>query len=361
MAYGGTELDQAAAMTDQWLQENAVDLLAAQDPFLAILYDNSQEPGGDFSFQNSEGASGETFKIPVFGKGPGTARGTTRSAQPTGYTPALQSVLTNSKWKWAQYEAMAFYNARDMDLISGEEGKVNLGDVIIDSVISELFTLVGFHLWDQQAGDEDRVQSVTQCLLNSGTVGDIDTTDSANQPWWNAGLNSDTEAINPTMFSKLINGCQHNFAVGSIGAKASADIAFVPSDHYAAMQNEWVHPAQRSEVNVLSKIGSKYIVVNDVRVFRNPKFKTSEYGTAAAGKLTIDYTNLGETITDRGVILNSTVWSFRYKFKAPKANAETWIPVSGSATMFERGYRNIYGLGCKSIKHNAMYTNKTAA
>lgn len=366
MPYGSstsTELDVAAATVDQWVNEgtNGIDLLAAQDPFMAVLYDNSLEPGGEWQFEQSAVAEGNKFKVNVFGRGPGTARGVARAAQTTGYTPAVDHFKgTNAFWDWSHYEAMAYYNYEDSKKNSGKAQMIDIGRSIVDSLISELFALVGYHLWDQQAGSDRHVQSVTAALLNTGTVAGIDTTDAANN-WWRSQLDSNTEQLSPVMFSQLVSQCQVDSPVNNGIAQNYADIGFVPTAHYSVIKDTWLRPSQRQDVNVLARGGSRYIVYDGVRIFRNPKFRTSVFGTdgGAGSTVAMAYPLTEDSATDRGVILNSRTWMWRYSTKMPDPVTPGFVPSSGRPSMMERGYNWLVGLGCKSLKHNAMYTNKS--
>lgn len=363
MAYGSDETGVACATTDEWLNEgeNGINLMASQDPFMAILYDNSLEPGGDWQFEQGTPAEGNKFKYTVYGKGPGNARGVGRASQTTGYSAAIGDPATNVYWQWAHYESYCNWNYEDESKNSGKAKMVDLGRLIVDSLVSEMFQLMGYHFWDQQAGTDRHIQSVTQALLNTGTVAGIDQTDTTNNAWWNAQHNSDSEALSAVMFSQLISDCQVDTPVGNGIAQNYADVGFVPRGHYAVIKDTWLRPSQRQEVNVMARGGARYIVFDGVRIFRNTKFRTSVYGTdtGAGGTVTVAYPMTENSATDRGVILNSRTWGFRYKTKMPDPVTPDFIPVSGKPSMKERGYNWMAGLGCKSVKHNAMYSNKT--
>lgn len=337
MAYGSSELDRAAATIDKWINTgtNAIDLFSTHDPLMAILNENSQEPGGEYQMQQSDVAEGNQFKVPVWGKGDATVAGVTRANQAVAIAPTIGGPLTNALWAWSHYQGMIFDNYEDRVKNSGSSQMVDLSQVLMAQIRATFFDTVGSHLWDGTAGAIDHIQSVNACLLNTGTVGGIDQSDSLNA-FWQAQQDTTAEAFNTSTFDQVRDGCTFDTGLPTGIKQIDPDVAFLYTNLYSSLRQQ-LKPAQRTEVNATLKGGAKYLMYDGVRCYRNPR-------------------QTANTV----VILNSRTMTFRFKTKSPDPVSPGFLPKSGYPSMFERGYNWFVGFGFLSIKHNGLLTNKTA-
>lgn len=339
MAYGSSELDVAAATTDLWLNEgqNALDLFSAHNPLMAILYGNSQEPGGEEAFKQSDVAEGNQFKVTVFGKGNATVAGVTRANQINAISPTVTTnLLTNALWPWSHYQGIVFDNYEDRVKNSGKSKMVDIGQAIVAQLRATFFDTLGTDMWDNAAGSISKIQSVNACLLNTGTVAGIDQTDTTNNGWWNAQLDSTAETFNTVTFDQVRDACVFDTGMTTGISRIDPDIAFLYQNLYSSLRQQ-LKPAQRTEVADTLKGGAKYLYYDGIRCYRNLR-------------------QTANTVC----ILNSTTWTFRYNTKSPDPATPGFVPKSGMPSMFERGYNWFVGLGCYSIKHNGILQNKSA-
>lgn len=349
MAYGNTSyLGMAAGTIDDWLDANGIDLFTSHNPLLALLESNSTQPGGDYQFMRAEGAKGDTFRVPVWGKpfnysaGSTPARGVTRANQVNGFTPVIDDILTTARYPWAHYEGMVYVNYEDMVKNSGSSKKVDLADVVIGSLQASFFSEVAIDLEDGIVGSADKVQSINQNIANTGaTVGGIDQTDGTNNAWWQAQTDSTVETWNTTTFDRVYDACCFDTGISTGIRKQAPDCAIVYDGSsgrlFSTMRQELKQSQRIDGGDNTLKGGGSYIIYNGCRIYRSTK--------AVAGSV---------------CILNSSTWTWRYETKMPDPVAPTWVPVSGKPSMYERGYNWLVGFGCLSPKHNGYCTNKAA-
>lgn len=340
MAYGSTLLDVAATTVDEWMNEGdkGTDLLSGHNPMLAILIDQSQQPGGSFQFMQADVAEGGEFGEAIYGKPNTTVDGVTRAGQATPQTPTVTTnVATKSRWLWSFYQGIAYDNYQDRIKNSGKAKIVDLGNMILDQVVASFFDRVGTHLLDNAAGADNKVQSFNACLLNTGSVAGIDQTDTTNNSWWRAVQDTTSEIINSQTIDKVQMQATYDTGKNTTIHKLGPDFGLTTTDLAAKLKQE-LKPAQRTEVQTMLRGGAQYFEYNGMRIFWSDRI--------VAGTM---------------LILNSTVWSFRYATKMPEPKTPGWVPTSSAAAMWERAYNWAIGLGCRSIKHNALLTNKTAA
>ena len=335
MAYGPGDGTIAASTTDEWLDDNILDLYASHSPFLAQLQDTADEPGGDFHFRKGTPAEGGKFKIPLFGKVTFTADGVTRANQVNAITPTVNDDIIAAYYNWAHYQGAAFHNYEDMQKNSGKAAQVDLGQAYVDQVISKLNSVVNTDMFDGAADSAAKVLSVDSALLNSGTVGGIDQSSSDND-WWQAQKDTNAEIFSTFMLDSLRDEATHDTPVKNGVRKIDPDMCLFGGDLYAKLRQE-LKSSQRIEVGTMLRGGAKYIDYDGMRCFRNP----AQTATYVIG-------------------LNTGTWAFRYATKAPDPVTEGWVPVSGTPSMWQRGFNWMIGLGCMSPKHNFLATNKTA-
>ncbi len=335
MAYGPGDGTIAASTTDEWLEDNILDLYAAHSPFLAQLQDTAEEPGGDFHFKQGTPGEGGKMKIPLFGKVTFTADGVTRANQATALTPTVNDDVIAAYYNWAHYQGMAYHNYEDMQKNSGKAAQVDLGQAYVSQVISKLHAMVNTDMFDGAADSAAKVLSVDSALLNTGTVGGIDQS-SADNAWWQAQQDTTAETVSTFMLDKLTIKSTVDTPVKNGVRKINPDMALFGTDLLAKIVQE-LKSAQRLEVGKMLRGGAQYYDYNGMRLFNNPA-QTATYV----------------------IILNTATWAFRYATKAPDPVTEGWVPTSNMPSMWQRGFNWFIGLACMSPKHNALATNKTA-
>jgi len=335
MAYGPGDATIAASTTDEWLDDNILDLYASHSPFLAQLQDTAEEPGGDFHFMKGTPAEGGKFKIPLFGKVTFTADGVTRANQATALTPTVNDDIIAAYYYWAHYQGMAYHNYEDMQKNSGKAAQVDLGQSYVSQVISKLHAMVNTDFFDGVADSAAKVLSVDSALLNTGTVGGIDQS-SADNAYWQAVQDTTAETVSTFMLDKMMLQASIDTPVKNGVRKTSPDMALLGGDLLAKVVQE-LKSAQRVEVHHMLRGGAKYYDYDGMRLFRNP----AQTATYVIG-------------------LNTATWAFRYATKAPDPVTAGWVPTSNMPSMWQRGFNWMIGLGCMSPKHNFLATNKTA-
>jgi hypothetical protein len=344
MAYGNTtagEYDVAAATVDDWMNEgnNALDLFSSHNPVLAILMDQSEQPGGEYQFKQSAGAKGMQFKTTVFAKANTTVDGVTRANQVNAIAASVggTTALTNPKWNWAHYQGLAQDNYIDRVRNSGDALRVDVGQFLVDQVIASFYDVVGTDLLDAAADAEDKILSFNSCLLNSGTVGGIDQSDATNNAWWQAIQDTTAEVINTQTIDKLVMDATYDCGKKTGIMRMDPDIMIMPSDLCSKIQQD-LKQSQRVEVSTMIRGGARYVDYNGMRIFWT-----------------------GRTVTGTVLGLNSTTWTFRYDTKAPDPVTPGWVPMDRTPAMFSRGYNWVIGLGNHSCKHQFYMSNKRAS
>jgi hypothetical protein len=336
MAYGPGDATIAATTADEWLNDNILDLYASHSPFLAQLQDTADEPGGEFHFKAGTPAEGGKFKIPLFGKVTFTADGVTRANQINAISPTINDDVIAAFYNWAHYQGIAYHNYEDMSKNSGKAAQADLGQAYVDQVISKLNAVLNTDLFDGAADSADKILAVNYALANSGTMGGIDQTDAANNAWWQAQQETTAEPFTTYVFDIVRDLCTIDTPVKNGVRKIDPDMALFGGNLYAKLRQE-LKASQRIETGALLRGGAKYIDYDGCRCYRNP----------AQTSTTV-------------LILNTGTWAFRYKTKAPEPVTEGYVPVSGTPSMWQRGFNWMLGLGCMSPKHNGLLTGKTA-
>ena len=343
MAYGSSELDVAASTTDLWLNEgtNGIDLLSGHNPLVAILFDNSMEPGGEWQFQEREVGEGNQFKYTVYGNTNTTVDGVTRANQVNAISPTVPgaggaaSVGTNVFWPWSHYQGIVFDNYEDRAKNSGKSQMIDLGNMYLDQIQASFFQLLGTDLLDNAAGSISKIQSVNACLANTGTVGGVDQSDTANNSWWNAQQDTTTEIWNTQTFDTVRDACTFDTGRTTGIRKGDPDIAFLYGGQYSLLRQD-LKASQRQAPTDTLRGGAKYLDYDGCRCFRTTQI-----------------------VSGTSLILNSTTWAFVYKTRMPEPVTPGWVPRSGTPGMWERGFNWFIGFGGKSMKHNGLLTNKT--
>lgn len=345
MAYGGSELDKAAANTDLWIEDNALDLLSSHTPLVAQLEDTSKEPGGELSFLKVSGAEGNTFKTSFFARRNTTADGVTRANQATAIYGAgtvlggsTATIVSNFKWEWCHYQGGCRINYSDEVRNSGGAGKINLKKAILDQLEASFLIVLATDLWDGVTGTEDKLQSVNHILAaTSGTVGDVDVGDADNSPYAQAKRDTTTETFNWTTFDNIMLQASNDTGRATGIRKHEPDCAFMPTALYAKGLAD-LKVAGRVEVSRMLKGGAKYIMYagGDMRIFREP-YMTA--GTVA--------------------IMNSSTWTFRYKTLMPEWVTPGFVPHPDMPSISVRNANWWLGLGCRAMFYNGYLANKT--
>lgn len=336
MAYGPGDATIAATTTDEWLDDNILDLYASHSPFLAQLQDTAEEPGGDFHFMKGTPAEGGKFKIPLFGQVTYTADGVTRANQVNRITPTVNDDIVAAYYYWAHYQGVATHNYEDMAKNSGKAAQVDLGQAYVNQVISKLNSVINTDFFDGVTDSAAKVLAVNYALLNSGTVGGIDQSDATYNAWWQAQQDTTTEAFTSYAFDIVRDNCTHDTPVKNGVRKIDPDMALFGGNLYSKLRQE-LKSSQRQEVQSLVRGGAKYIDYAGCKCYRNP----------AQTSTTV-------------ILLNTATWAFRYKTKAPEPVTEGWVPVDMTPSMWQRGFNWFIGLGAMSPKHNGLMTNKSA-
>lgn len=338
MSYGSSEADVAASTVDKWLNEgnNALDLFSSHNPVLAVLLDQSEQPGGEYQFKKASGTTGNKFKTTAYGKSNSSVAGVTKANQINAFSAAIPSLLTNAYWSYAHYQGTAFYDYRSQTLNSGPEQRVDMGNSLFDQVVASFFDLVGTHLTSGSADAEDHILSFDSALLNTGTVGGIDQSDGTNNAWWQAVKDTTAAVINTQDLDKAILDATIDTGKKTGIMRMSPDIILTTNTLSAKLMQD-LKQAQRVDVQTMLRGGARYIDYAGCRVFNTTR-------------VTAGYV-LG---------INSTVWDFRYNTKSPEPVTPGWVPVDRTPAMVQRGYNWIVGLGTRSCKHNFLLTNRTA-
>lgn len=337
MAYGPGDATIAASTADNWISTKIFDIFSTSNPFLAVLQDTSQEPGFEESFIKGTPAEGGKFKITLFGKVTYTADGVTRANQANALTPTVNDDVIGAYYNWAHYQGQASHNYEDMSKNSGKAAMVELGQAYIKQVIHKLNDNVGTDMFDGVIDSAAKILAVDFALDNSGTVGGIDQTDSANNSWWRAIKDTNAGVLQTFDFDTVRDQCDVNPSVSTGISKAAPDMGLMPAALYSRMRQE-MKSAQRLEVGTLLRGGAEYLDYDGCRIFKN--------GKQTAGTV---------------LILNSSTWTFKYKTKAPEAVTPGWVGDPARPSMYIRNYNWFIGLGCLSPKHNGVLTNRTGS
>lgn len=339
MAYGSSELDVAATTIDDWLNEGqqGIDLFSGHNPLVAILIDNSMEPGGAYQFKRDTVAEGNQFKLTAWGKGNATVAGITRANQVNAQTPTVTTNLaTNALWPWSHYQGMAYDNYEDRAKNSGKAQMVDLGEMILDQIQATFFDTIGTDLEDGTAGSISKIQSVNGMLLNTGVVAGIDQSDTTNNSWWNAVSDSTSEIINTQTIDKVSMLATYNTGKKTGIQKNYPDFIMTTTANAAKLMQE-IKAAQRTDVQNMVRGGAQYMEYAGKRIFWSDRI-----------------------VANTAMVLNSTTMTFRYLTKMPDPKTPGWVPTSGVSALWERAYNWFVGFGSYSIKHNAYLTNKTS-
>lgn len=324
------------------MEGNGIDLMSSHNSFVAVLERASKEPAGEFAFMHQAMDGGNAWKWTVYGRqrpaSEGGADGISRANQVNAITPVIagsSNFATNARYLPSHYQANVYINYEDEQKNKGKHGIVNLMRMQVDQCQAEFFAILATDIWDGAVNTDEKIQSVTHCLLNTGSPGGIDQTDTTNNSWWRANTNSDTETFNLSMLSKLIDDCTHDTAKPTGIQKPDADAAWLAAACYSKAKND-MRPSQRTEVRDTLKGGAKYLDFNGVWLFRE--------------------TNL---TAGTGVVINTSTWSFRYNTLMPEPNAPTFIQDPNRPAIKARGYNWMVSLGTKSPKHNGYFSNKS--
>lgn len=338
MAYGSADADLAATTTDNWLNEgtNAIDLFATHNPILAIMLDQSEQPGGEYQFRQGQGATGGKFRTAAYGKPASTAAGVTKANQINAISAALPVFLTDAFWNYAHYQAVAFYDYRTQQNNSGPERRIDIGEAIMRSLQSSFYSEVGTDLTDGVVDSEDKILAFDAALLNTGVVGGIDQSDTANNLWWNAVKDTTAGTVNTQDIDKAILDATLDTGIQTGIMRQSPDVILTTNTLSAKLMQD-LKQAQRVEVQTMLRGGARYMDYAGCRVFNTTR-------------ITAGYV-MG---------INSTVWDFRYNTKAPDPVTPGWVPVDRTPAMMQRSYNWMLGLGCRSPKHNFLLTGRTA-
>lgn len=345
MAYGGTELDRAAANVDVWTEDNALDLLSTHCPSIAVLEESSKEPGGELSFLKDDNIGGDYFKTTFFAAANTNVAGVTRANQATAlygagtiYGGSTASVISNFKWPWTHYQGGCRINYSDETKNSGSSKKIDLKRAILDQIEASFYIKLATHLWDGATGAEDKCQAFNHILAaTSGTVGDIDVGDAANDDFAQAKRDVTTETFNWTTFDSVMFQASHDTGRAVGISKHEPDCAFMPTALYAKGVADLKVQA-RCEIGKMIRGGAKYIMYagGDMRVFREP-YMTA--GTVA--------------------ILNSQTWMFRYKTMKPEFVTPGFVPHPDYPSIWLRNANWFLGLGCRAPLYNGYLANKS--
>lgn len=347
MAYGNTGsvssayLDILAGTVDEWVNfgTNAFDLFSSHRPLMAILLDNSMQPGGDYQFQQLEMNGGVDWRIPIIGRktqGGNAPAGVTRANLPVALTPAIPNNLVDIKWIRSNYRGALYDDIVRQTQNQGKQAMVDMGQAMVKQIEATFYDEVGTDLWDNVVGTEDKVQSINACLANSTTVGGIDQSDTANNLFWNAQQDTNAETWSLPTWSRLFDKCTIDTPSPTGVGKGAPDISFLYGDQYSMCREALIQAQRVPYEGNMVRGGARYMEANGVRFFRTTEIVANTY-----------------------VILNSRTWAFRYVTKSPMAITPGFTPVSNMPGMFERQYFWTISLGGYSMKHNGLATNKT--
>lgn len=339
MAYGNTSaLDLAASTVDQWMNEgeNALDLMSTNNPLIAILRENSKQPGGNFNFRQEDGASGAQFRIAVNGKSNTTVDGVTAANQINAISTALPSGVTAAVYNWSHYQGVVFMDYSQATKNSGKSKMVSLAESYVNQTTASFYDVLGTDLFDAAVDAEDKIGSANFPLANASTYGGIDQTDTTNNSWWRAQSNSTAEIINSQTIDAVYDLCTIDTGVSTGVQKIAPDIAFFYGDLYSKFRQE-LKQSQRYEVGEAEKGGGQYILYNGMRCYRTTRITS---GTV--------------------LILNSSSMAFRYHTRSPEWVTPGFVPVDRTPSMMQRGANWFLGFGYRSVKHNGILTNKTS-
>lgn len=346
MAYGNTNslsnayLDLAAGTVDDWLKTDmgVIDLFSSHSPFWAIILDNSLQPGGDFQLRELPLDGGIDWRVPVFGRGlqSNAPAGVTRANLVNALTPAIPSDLTNPRWLRSTYRGMLTDDYIRRTTNTGKAAMVDIASMMVNQIKADFFDQYETDIWDNAAGSESKVQSVNAALANTGSVAGIDQTDTANNSWWIAVQDTTSEMTNLATHRRMYDQATIDTSVPTGVGRGSPDIAFYYGDNFTVIREE-IEQAQRLTYGELTKGGFKFFEHNGVRFFRNTR-----------------------QVADTNIMLNSKTWVIRYVTKTPEAVTETFIPDPNRPGIWTKGYIHTISLGCLSIKHNVLMTNKRA-
>ncbi len=345
MAYGSSELNVAAATVDEWLNEgsNGIDLLSSHNVMLAVLMDNSEQPGGGYQFRQSDVAEGNQWKWTVYGSRNASWAGVTRANQVNATTPTVpgaggaSSVATNAIWVWSFYTGFVFDNYQDRVKNSGGAKMVDLAQMYLDQLVATAFEDLGTDLLDNATGAEDKCQSFNAALLNTGVVGGIDQTDVTNNAWWRAQQETTAEVVNTQVIDYASALATHDTGKQTGIRRFRPDVVLTRVDAWAKLLAD-IKRSQKQEVQEMARGGAAFIEWSGMRIFATDRI-----------------------VSDTVVGLNSSCWAFRYKTKMPEAQTDSFVPSSNRSAMWERGFNWAVSLGGSSMKHQFLLQNKRAS
>ena len=344
MAYGNAGsissayLDLLATTVDEWVEPNGLILHATHSPMLAILYDQSMQPDGEYMFQQMELGGGVDWRIPLIARAIQTngPAGVTRANMYSALTPTKQSDITNIKWVKSTYQAQITDDYIRQTQNTGKQAMVDHIGLIYRQLKTDFFEVVETDLFDDVTGSEDKVQSFNKALPNTGTVGGIDQSSSDNT-WWQANVNSDAETWNLPSWSKHFDQLNIDTPSPTGIGKGMPDVCFLYGDTYS-LARQAVEQAQRTmEYKELGKTGFKFFEHNGCRFFRTTKI-----------------------VADTYLLLNSRTWAWRYLQKFPEPVTPGFVPHPDRPGVWIRNYLWTVSLGGYSMKHNGLATNKTS-
>lgn len=349
MAYGNAGsitsayLDLAAESVDEWanIGTNAIDWFSTHEPLIAILFDQSMQPNGDYQFWQLPLDGGIDWRVPGFGRGvehAGAPAGITRANLINRIAPAIPSLLTTPKWIRSMYRGILFRDQKEINQNMSKEKMVDLAMAMKAQMDADAFQQISIDLWDNAAGAEDKVQSVNKPLANDSTVAGVDQTDTANNSWWNAGtVDSTAEVWNLTSFNRGYDAITYDTPVATGVSKKAPDICFLYGDLFSVTR-EALTQNQRIDYSDMARGGAKYIEANGVRFFRNTR-----------------------QVADTVVLMNSRSFVWRYVTKFLDWVTPGFVPVDATPGMWQRGWTWEVSAGYLSCKHNQLFTNKRAS
>lgn len=346
MAYGNAGsissayLDLLATTIDEWVQPNGLILHATHSPLLAMLYDESLQPGGDYMFQQLALGGGIDWRIPLIARAiqtAGTPAGVTRAGLYTPITPAIQQDITDIKWLKSTYRAQISDDYVRQTQNTGKQAMVDHLQLYYRQLKTDFFEMVETDLFDNVAGSADKVQSINACLANSTTVGGVDQSDTANNSWWNATNEATAEVFNlPSWNRHFIQLTIDTPSPTGVG-KGMPDFCFLYGDLFALAWEQALQQQRTAEYRELGKTGFKFLEVNGCRLFRTTKL-----------------------VADTYVLGQSKTWAWRYLEKFPEPITPGFIPMPGTPGVYIREYLWTVSFGGYSMKHNGLGTNKRA-
>lgn len=337
MAYGNTGiLGQVAADFDRWVGSNSLNLLASHNPALAIMIDESSQPGFTANFRKGD-ATGRRWRISAWWSPNSTVDGITRAEQATTtVTPAIRNPLTGLEYYWAHYIGGTNIDYREETANMSPSKIVDVADSLLQQIQTGFYEKIGDHLLDATVDAEDRIMALDY-PDNTNTVGGVDTSDSANNLQLNVYKETTVEVLSTVRLSEARANCVYDSVKAGSVPKSGPDACFMRTDVWNKILTDLTQ-SQRTDVQRLQKGGAEFFEFAGMRCFNTNRL--------TAGRV------LG---------VNTATIHFRYNTIAPDPVTSVWTPVSGYPAMKERLYNWLLGTGYASLKHNFLLTGKTAS